>query len=445
VAHPWKPFVDAREVAQFIVAEPFTVLGGVALLQEAPEDPSDPQYPMTVLVNGSPRARVLGTPAPGQYRVRVWSTSPVGPEWKPELEFNATDEGLTGVCTYYGSGTIPTKLRMEAWQAFLGPLVGVADQATLSVIAPPSADPNQPGRDGRTARLADGSWWESDGVVWKPWVGGGKLSGAQVAPASIGTSQDAAYTPPGAPQSGDAPVLSTLGVSGDALFDQPAAVSEGSTLGTTQDGTFSAASGGSDAFTDADGTLLSSHTPTDGGGAWAKPTGYPSSFTNNAKIKTNRVYTDNTAGQGSIYYKNDTPASADYYVQADVYVVTVGTDYWQAGLVGRLNAASESFYVVRFSQQAANVHRWELYKDVGGTFTALGTPFDETLVAGDTRTVKLAFSGSSITVYVNGVSRITASDSAISAAGKPGIWVYSNTTTVDPTTHGLHLDNFQWS
>jgi hypothetical protein len=234
--------VDGREVAQAIVAEPFVILGGVALLAEAPADPSDPNTPMVVTVNGSPRARVIGAPAPGQFRVRVWVTSPVGPEWKPELEFNAADEGLSGTCSYYGVGTISTRLRWDSWQAFLDPLVGVLDEATLNAIAPPSSDRNQPGRDGRTARLADGSWWESDGVVWKPWVGGGKLSGAQVAGATLGVTQDTAYTPPGAPQSGDTSGQSTLGVSADAAYGQPGAVSEPSTLGTTQDASYSALS-----------------------------------------------------------------------------------------------------------------------------------------------------------------------------------------------------------
>jgi predicted secreted protein len=62
--------------------------------------------------------------------------------------------------------------------------------------------------------------------------------------------------------------------------------------------------------------------------------------------------------------------------------------------------------------------QWELFKRVNCTLTALGT-YAAAPASGDT--VRIVLSGSSITVYINGTARITATDAFNQAATKHGL------------------------
>lgn len=248
MAFPWKPVVDARSAASRTPSpEAFVIQSGWALLAEAPADPSDPTTPMVVTVGGNPRTRVTGPPAAGQYRVReAWT--PVGNEWLGELEFNAADEGLSGTCDYYRTGTIVTAKRWESLIAFCTPIIGYADSTSLAAAVPPSMDMSADGRPGRIAFCLDLSGWWSDGASWQPMANASKWMASLTAAVTQAITQDATWTPPGAALTGADIAAVTFAVAQDAGFDLPAAVIEGATLGATQDATW--ASGLSLAFVD---------------------------------------------------------------------------------------------------------------------------------------------------------------------------------------------------
>jgi hypothetical protein len=147
----------------------------------------------------------------------------------------------------------------------------------------------------------------------------------------------------------------------------------------------------SDSFTGTAGTALTAHTP-DVGGSWTNP-GSISSVLSNA----NRVR-GNTAGNESDHLNQGTPAGADYDVQVDLIPLTVTSSY--AGVAGRSDATM-------------------------GTNT--------------TYTILLQMRGSAQTVLVNGVSTVTGTDSAVTAAGKAGILIRDAAAS---NAADYHLDNF---
>jgi hypothetical protein len=238
--HPWKPGADYRSAAaRTPIPEAITVVGGIASIAEAPADPADPTTPMVVTIGGAPRSRVLGTPGPGEYRVRVIGT-PFGPEWVGELEMNAADEGATGTCDYYRTGTVVTALRWQALIAHLRNLTGIADLATLYAQFPPSTDQNEPGWSGRIALLTDGTAWISNGVEWVTLGGTPAWTGDVAEGATAGAAQDAAWVEAAASVSEAA----TAAAAQDAVQAEVGAATAAATAAASQDGTWAAGGGG---------------------------------------------------------------------------------------------------------------------------------------------------------------------------------------------------------
>lgn len=184
----------------------------------------------------------------------------------------------------------------------------------------------------------------------------------------------------------------------------------------------------SDAFTDTNGTTLQSHTPT-GGGTWTK---HPAA-TSDASIHNNMVHNDNS-GNAGLYYHSGTPAAADYDVEADV-VMKSDNNVSTAGVCGRVHATNQDLYMARYT---TNGNNWQLFKAVGGTFTQLGSNFGQTLTVDQAYRVKLEMRGTAIKLYVDGVERASATDSAVTATGKAGLRVQQAATSAV----GLQLDNF---
>jgi hypothetical protein len=179
----------------------------------------------------------------------------------------------------------------------------------------------------------------------------------------------------------------------------------------------------SDTFTDANATTLTAHTP-DGGGAWVR-TALSTGF---AQINTNRC-----AGDGSevIYRHNGTPASAEYDVQATLFVNT-NASYW--AITGRhIETGSASWYAAEYDQGAGN---WSLIKRNNGVSTNLGT-FAQTLTVGNSYVVKLSLRTAQKSVEIDGVTRITSADDAVTSAGNAGFYANANGSVT-----GYHFDAF---
>lgn len=190
----------------------------------------------------------------------------------------------------------------------------------------------------------------------------------------------------------------------------------------------------SDSFTGTSGTLLTSRAG-ELGASWT----YHSGSANTEQISSeNRVF---RLGPGySINYVSGVPASPDYAVGADLYVKSnlVGG---MAGVVGRLDTTTQTFYMARWEQATTN---WNLVKSVNGTRTQLKSSGQPALTVGESYRVRLDMSGNQLTLSVNGVLVVSATDSAITSVGRAGIMdgEIGGTTSKTDTT-GLHFDNFQ--
>lgn len=175
-----------------------------------------------------------------------------------------------------------------------------------------------------------------------------------------------------------------------------------------------------DTFTAGADQSLVDHT-SDSGHTWTKD------FGNVLTVNAAGDYISNTAPTNSSRYSlGVTPASAEYDVQADV----VSTIEWSGGVVGRIDEVASDRYTAVYENSD-----WKLVKVDAGVATTLAT-FTGDSTNGVTRTVKLELRDATKKVYVGGIERISSTDNAVTAAGKPGIYWDGNST-------GTQMDN--WS
>lgn len=147
-------------------------------------------------------------------------------------------------------------------------------------------------------------------------------------------------------------------------------------------------------------------TPSDGGSAWVYATTAGAGW----GVGSNKAYNVYDASSNR-YYGYLECSAADGDVQVTLSTTSGGSGY--VGLAARVTG-TDDLWVVRASAASG----YELIKFVSGSATVVGTygtgPSD-----GDV--LKWTLSGDSHTVYVNGVSRITASDSFNNTATKHGL------------------------
>lgn len=151
-------------------------------------------------------------------------------------------------------------------------------------------------------------------------------------------------------------------------------------------------------------------TPSDAGSAWVANAG-TWGITSNLGYK---VSANN----------NFQAASLECSSSVGTVEVTV-TNVSNQGVVGRLVDASNFIL-----GQIASSNFLAVYKRVGGTFTQIGSTYSGT--TSDFDVVSMAIDASNnITLYQNGVSRVTGNDSAHSTATKWGMMIYSTSSLMD--------------
>jgi lysophospholipase L1-like esterase len=183
-----------------------------------------------------------------------------------------------------------------------------------------------------------------------------------------------------------------------------------------------------DTFTDTNGVAITSHTA-EQGGPWVVQSGYVPGTP--SAIQNNRLYSPTGSG---VYHASGTPPTADYYVEATLtWVSTVSLE--NIGVAGRMAAAANTLYFARWS---GSVNSWQLFKTVAGTSTQLGSNVADTFTSG-TKVLRLSMVGSTISVSVNGTQIISVTDTAITAAGSPGI----RAGNAQSTTTGIHVEDFK--
>ena len=196
----------------------------------------------------------------------------------------------------------------------------------------------------------------------------------------------------------------------------------------------------SDSFTDTSGVNLTAHTG-ELNATWTQTviSEQDGVVSNEGRARKN--------GDAVAVYISPATSGANYAVEADVHAKTlINND--AIGVLGRydnsITTGTGTWYLARYlySTTAGN-SQWQLYKDVNGTQTQLGT-FAQTITAGTNYRVRLQMIGTAITLWVNGVQRVSATDNAVTAAGFPGMRLGSpgSAVTVNNTT-GLHMDNYE--
>ena len=174
-----------------------------------------------------------------------------------------------------------------------------------------------------------------------------------------------------------------------------------------------------DTFTETIGSpALSSHTP-DTGDSWTQliNIGDTTLGVASATDRCTKTAGGGGLGDGAAWTADATYSSADYEVAYTVAVLESGDDpFW---LLARVQD-SNNFYAAHFNRDE---HR--IYKKVGGTWTALTslTSFNTSLLSVVQDRFSLIVEGTTIDLRLNGTLIATATDSAISAAGKAGVGI----------------------
>lgn len=185
----------------------------------------------------------------------------------------------------------------------------------------------------------------------------------------------------------------------------------------------------SDTFTGSAATELSAYSA-----SWSKQTGHTLDGFIGVASATYAI--SNQDAEYVVYQHSAAPASANYSVFADLTRINTGSGSTTHGVCGRMAAAADTFYAFLHFQ---SLNEARLYKWVAGTPTQLGSSYALTMSVGSTYNFELRMTGTTIEGYIDGVQRCTATDSAISAAGKSGILLRnSRASSVD----NFSLDNF---
>lgn len=183
-------------------------------------------------------------------------------------------------------------------------------------------------------------------------------------------------------------------------------------------------------FTGTPGTAITSITPTIGGTWTVSPTFSPAS-PNAIDAAGTAIYAPTASG---VYYNTAVPPGADYYVEA-VFVCrsVISTDAIR--ITGRADSAVNTCYMCGYAPVSGGV--WVLYKVIAGTATQIGANFaDPTFTAGQTRTVRLTMTGTTISMSINGTVQVSVTDSAVTAKGFAGV---RQTGSAQTSTTGYHI------
>lgn len=173
-----------------------------------------------------------------------------------------------------------------------------------------------------------------------------------------------------------------------------------------------------DSFTMPNGQVVSGRTG-EIGATWTAITGY-SPGTGSVSLD-NRLYgTTATCG----YSASGAPASADYYVEAELDFLTKGTDSG-VKVAGRIQAGANTHYLGRYNDVTSV---WEIAKVVAGTQTSLTTAAAARPTG--VNAVRLRMQGATISLIVNGTQVASVTDSSITGAGTGGFVQAQQSSTV---------------
>ena len=160
----------------------------------------------------------------------------------------------------------------------------------------------------------------------------------------------------------------------------------------------------------------------DVGGTWQRNPATPGT---RWYLFDNRVH----CGEAGAVYLPATPQNANYYVECDY---TIYSDILGAGLAARQSVSDLTMYFARYE--------WGEYivgKFVGGAGPTRLGGWSSAVATPSTHKLRLTVNGTTISVAVDGTTRITVTDSDITAAGKAGM----TSGGANDVGSGKHVDN----
>lgn len=139
-------------------------------------------------------------------------------------------------------------------------------------------------------------------------------------------------------------------------------------------------------------------------------------------------------------WPTDLPPSADYWVELKFRLMNTSKTQ-RVGVIGRASNSARTFYLYRANYVAfATTLNIQLYSAVADTFTQLGGNYTISgVTAGLEFTLRLDMTGTTIKGYVDTVERHSVTDSAVTGAGRVGI--YSSADVFGTDTQGFHIDD----
>ncbi len=190
----------------------------------------------------------------------------------------------------------------------------------------------------------------------------------------------------------------------------------------------------SDSFTDTSGKLLTAHTG-ELAATWTRALGAANATVSNE----GRIFKAN--GGYSVNHNSLAQATPDYTVAADVVDKSVISDD-AMGVIGRYDSSSNTFYLASWEERD---NSWNLALVTNGSISYLDyVPNQPALGIGQTHRLELEMVGSALKLYVDGVLKVSVTDTTLKAAGRAGIMTGRTTNSAAQTnTTGLHLDSFQ--
>lgn len=166
-----------------------------------------------------------------------------------------------------------------------------------------------------------------------------------------------------------------------------------------------------DDFTDTNGVILTSHTPS-GGTSWTLTSGNA-----NADIQSNAC--SGIAAQSTNTYQCDDQGDADCYTQYSAG--TINTNHFPASMRMSGSGSTPSYIGAR-----TNSSRVQIFTITAGSFANIGQSGSLTITAGDT--IRLEGNGTALEAFQNATSRATATSSLNQTITRQGIAVRTTGT-----------------
>lgn len=190
-----------------------------------------------------------------------------------------------------------------------------------------------------------------------------------------------------------------------------------------------------DTFSDtADGTAITSHINGETGHTWTLQPNATAPATP-VQISDGRIRATNASG--SVYQASTTPASADYDVTTWIETRSALTT-GQCGPAGRMQANADTYYYARYTE-SSSTPTFSLFKRVNGSNSQIGSNYTAAIPLNGIAKLTLRMQGSTISLLVDDVVKITGTSTSITTAGKAGVRLAGATS---PDT-GCQITAFQ--